>query len=122
MDFIVTKDKSGKSGVQNLPFDQTCFLECEGKFMVVHTLTEQFYMNGTLAYWLDALAKYDFEKSDRNVIVNMTMIERIDPIMKIAYFETEIHKNSKYCTISWPKNYEKIISRLEVMNPNAILA
>lgn len=106
----VTRDIDGESGIVSLRGQDILFLEWSGKDdrVIVHTMDEKFYVTGTLKYWSNALnnSGFTFRDVDRNNLVNVDRIVRIDSVFKIAYFESEVRSNSKHCTMSI-KKYRK---------------
>jgi DNA-binding LytR/AlgR family response regulator len=100
----VTKDFDGKTGIINIPVEDVLFLEYDflEKRVWAHTSGEQYYIPGTLIYWAEALRTggYDFKKVDRNVVVQVPKITILDRMLKCAYFESTIRKDSKRITLS----------------------
>jgi DNA-binding LytR/AlgR family response regulator len=113
----VSKDEEGKKGALNVGASDVLFLEFDEKRVFVHTLEDRFYIGGSLSYWVEALkaAGYDFEKVDRNIVVHMPKIKRLDSIYTIAYFEYEVEKNSKKITLA-QKYYKKVVSKAREEN------
>jgi hypothetical protein len=101
----VTRDQEGNSGLVLLDVMYVVYLEYDRyeNGLMVHTLDDMFYTMGTLKYWTNALQNsgYQFAMVDRNVAVHLTKIKRLDSKYKIAYFETQITKDSKGCTVAW---------------------
>ena len=104
MQLTVTRDIEGKSGISNLPVRDILFLQSDltSKWIAVHTLDDQFYIPGTLIYWTEALKQggYQFEKVDRNIVVHVPRICKMDRIFVKAYFELETTSQSKSITLS----------------------
>ncbi|PQP86292.1 hypothetical protein CPT76_31990 [Paenibacillus sp. AR247] len=119
----VSRDIEGESGIVNLRVHDILFMEFSipADRVVVHTMEEQFYMNGTLKYWSGMLSAsgYTFRNVDRN-LVNVDRIMLIDSVYKKAYFEPEIHKGSKCCTMAF-KRYNKIKEELLAYNPGILI-
>jgi len=119
----VSRDIEGESGIVNLRVHDILFMEFSipADRVVVHTMEEQFYMNGTLKYWSGMLSAsgYTFRNVDRN-LVNVDRIMLIDSVYKKAYFEPEIQKGSKCCTMAF-KRYNKIKEELLAYNPGILI-
>jgi len=125
MQLAVTRDTEGKTGLINLPVSEVLFLEFDMtvKWVIVHTLQDQFFVAGNLTYWVESLkAKgFDFEKVDRNVVVHMPKIKRIDRSFAYAYFEYEVGKDSKRITLA-QKYFKKVLSMVDDIDPNIVIA
>jgi DNA-binding LytR/AlgR family response regulator len=93
MRVAVTRDPEGSKGLLNVSVNDLIFLEFDmvEKWVIAHTLEERFYLAGSLTYWAEALkaAGLDFEKVDRNIVVQVSKIKRIDTIFTHAYFVDE---------------------------------
>lgn len=109
----VTRDEEGKTGLINITANDALFLEYDQyqKRVYAHTLEERFYVAGSLTYWETALkaAGYEFEMVDRNIVVHMPKIKRLDRVFAKAYFEYEIDKNSKYITLA-QRYFKKVLA------------
>lgn len=118
----VTRNSEGTNGLVNLPITEILFLEFDpiDRCIFVHTREEQFYLAGTLAYWATTLEQYDFEKVDRNFVVQVPMIQRMDTAFFMAYFDGEITLNSKKVTMS-QKYFRRIMKRITQTNSNMII-
>lgn len=99
-----TRDIEGRSGLVSVKGDDIIFLGTESSagIILLHTLDSVYYTAGTLKYWTRVLnaSGYTFYLADRNNSINIRNIVEINTFLKIAYFETERTKNSKYCTMS----------------------
>lgn len=104
MSISVSRSAQGKTGLVQLPIDDILYFEFDRgiEMIAVHTLTEKFFIPGTLKYWLEVLTAsgYNFEMVDRNNAVNLCRIKHVDKTFKLAYFEEAICKESKRCTVS----------------------
>lgn len=104
MNLTVSRHVDGKSGLIALPVRDILYFEFDkGKEMIAfHTLTERFFIPGTLKYWTESLraSGYHFAMVDRNNAVNLCKIRHFDRSYKLAYFEDEVCKHSKSCTVS----------------------
>jgi len=113
MHLSVTLDIEGKSGISNLPVGDVLFLQCDfvSKWITVHTLDEQYFIPGTLVYWTEALQQggYQFEKVDRNIVVHIPKICKMDRYFARAYFEIETTSRSKSVTLS--QKYFKLLAQ-----------
>ncbi|AOZ91281.1 LytTR family transcriptional regulator DNA-binding domain-containing protein [Paenibacillus crassostreae] len=120
----VTKDIEGESGIVSLDGKDIIFLEWSGRLarLLVHTLDHTYYTMGTMKYWTTVLnnSDYRFEIVDRNNAVNVDRIKRLDPILCKAYFEDNLNKNSKYCTMAINR-YRKLEREIVTSNPSIIV-
>lgn len=112
MHLTVTMDVEGQSGISNLSVDDILFLQFDydSKWVTVHTLDGQYFIPGTLVYWAEALKNggYQFEKVDRNVVVHIPKICKMDRYFVKAYFEMETTSRSKSVTLS--QKYFKLLA------------
>lgn len=96
----------------NINVDDVLYLEYDFKYkkVGVHTLTSKFYFPGTLTYLEDGLKNsgYEFLKVDRNVVVHLPKIKRLDKFLKFAYFETDIRSDSPKITVSH-SHYKELV-------------
>lgn len=76
----VTRDQSGADSMVNLPTEDVLYLEHDilDKSVYAFTEKEKFYIPGTLNYWAESLKAYGFEKGDRNVVVQLSKISRME--------------------------------------------
>lgn len=98
----VSKDRDGETGGTNVPIKKVTHLEADTYMVIVHTATDQYYLMGTMVYWVKTLnaSGYNFRNADRSNIINVDNIKSIDMSFKVAYFEDEINKRSKKCTLT----------------------
>jgi hypothetical protein len=124
MHLTVARDKDGETGLVPLHIEDIIFLEFErlDNRINVHTLNEVFYIMGTLKFWVTALQNsgYDFVMVDRVNAANLRRIVRMDKQYNIAYFESELTKESKRCTVAWNK-FNLIVKKLKSMNNPVIV-
>ncbi|MFC4103099.1 LytTR family transcriptional regulator DNA-binding domain-containing protein [Paenibacillus xanthanilyticus] len=124
MYLTVSEDTKGLSGIINLPIDEACYLEYDGSFkgVSVNTLKGNYYMNGALGYWENMLKAegFQFQKVDRNVIVNVPKVVFLDPIFKVAYFEEETTAKSIKCQLAW-HGFTKIAKEFQLVKPEIII-
>ncbi|SFS60988.1 hypothetical protein [Paenibacillus sp. 453mf] len=84
MEITAAKDKSGKAGVEIIPFDYVLFLEWSAgiKRIIVHTVWgRKFYLTGPFKFWSQALVKSHgdtFYEVDRYNLVNAKNVKWID--------------------------------------------
>jgi DNA-binding LytR/AlgR family response regulator len=120
----VTRDTFGKDGLINIKVDDVLFLEFDmtEKGVIVHTRDEKFFITGTLNYWAETLKStgYEFEKSDRNIVIHIPKIKRLDRIFTFAYFDYEVNTYSKRVTLS-QKHFKKIVSMVREIDPLIII-
>ncbi len=99
-----TKDLEGQSGLVPVRGEDIIFLgtDSSSSIILLHTLDSVFYTTGTLKYWTRVLnaSGYTFYLADRNNSINIHNIVEINSLLKVAYFERERTKDSKYCTMS----------------------
>ncbi|UQZ33209.1 hypothetical protein C2I18_06345 [Paenibacillus sp. PK3_47] len=99
-----TRDLEGRSGLVSVKAEDIIFLgtESSASIILLHTVDSVYYTTGTLKYWTRVLnaSGYTFYLADRNNSINIRNIVEINTFLKIAYFERERTKNSKYCTMS----------------------
>ncbi len=124
LQLAVTSDQEGKDGLINIPAEKLIFLEYDmsKKWVLAHTMENCYYVAGTLSYLVTALKAngYEFEKVDRNIVVHIPKIKRLDRLNTFAYFEYEIHKSSKKITLS-RKHFDKLLSREYAQDPNMVI-
>jgi DNA-binding LytR/AlgR family response regulator len=112
----VTRDPEGSKGLLNVLVQNLIFLEFDmvEKWVIAHTLEERFYMAGSLTYWAESLkaAGLDFEKVDRNIVVQVSKIKRLDSIFTHAYFVEKPTAQSKKITMS-SNNFKHIMKRAQ---------
>ena len=98
----VTKERDGKSGGTNVPVRGITHLEADSYMVIVHTTKDQYYLAGTMVYWVNTLnsSGYNFRNADRSSVINVDKIDSIDMKFKLAYFESDINRHSKRCTLA----------------------
>ncbi|MCD9023293.1 LytTR family transcriptional regulator DNA-binding domain-containing protein [Cohnella silvisoli] len=120
----VTDDVHGKNGIINVEVSEILFLEFDmvDRWVTVHTLEAKYYITGTLSYWADSLkgSGFEFEKADRNVVIHVPMIKRMDRVFAHAYFEYEINHKSKKVTLS-QKHFKQILTKMRVANMGIVV-
>lgn len=120
----VTRDVDGDSGIVNLKVADILFLEWNTKYerVIVHTKEEVFFTPGTLKYWAGTLnnSGFKFRIVDRNNAVNVDRIVRLDSVFKKAYFEADVRKNSKCCTMAF-KRYKDLEKEFMLNNPALLI-
>lgn len=125
MELTVTGSRDGSGGLLSIDVRDIIFFEYIGGSEAqirVHKLHETFYTMGTLRYWVTALqaSGFEFALVDRNNAVNIRSIKRLDSQFKIAYFEEEITRDSKHCTLAWEK-YKALVKKLQSMDQPVII-
>jgi DNA-binding LytR/AlgR family response regulator len=124
MHLTVARGKDGETGLVPLEIEDIIFLEFEriDNRINVHTLDDVYYIMGTLKFWVTALQNsgYDFVMVDRVNAANINKIVRLDKQYNIAYFETDVTKESKGCTVAWNK-FNLLIKKLQSMNKPVIV-
>ncbi|MBW4085808.1 LytTR family transcriptional regulator DNA-binding domain-containing protein [Paenibacillus sp. S150] len=118
-----TKDVEGRSGLVSVSGDDIIFLgtDSSSSIILLHTLSSVFYTTGTLKYWTRVLnaSGYTFYLADRNNSINIRNIAEINNLLKIAYFERERTKDSKYCTMS-KSGIKKVCQLVRELNPTVV--
>lgn len=108
----VTRDIDGKLGFNLVDIRDIIYIEYDGIInrMYVHTIDDVFYTMGTLKYFVESFnaCGFDFKLVDRNSAVHMDKIVRLDQKLKMAFFELEITKKSKCCTIA-NRNFPEVV-------------
>lgn len=102
----VTSDPDGSKGILSLSVNEVIFLESNPKVkdgLIVHTVDKEYYMVGSLRYWTSTLnnSGYKFSVVDRSNSINVERIVSLDKMYKVAYFEQDISKKSKRCTLAF---------------------
>lgn len=98
----VSKERDGETGGMNVPVKNVTHLEADTYMVIVHTAKDQYYLMGTMVYWVKTLnaSGYNFRNADRSSIINVDNIASVDMSFKVAYFEDDINKHSKKCTLT----------------------
>lgn len=121
LQLAVTRDEEGTGGFVNVPAEELIFLEYDmtTKWVLAHTMDHCFYVPGTLTYLATALkaSGYEFEKVDRNIVVHLPKIKRLDKLNTLAYFDYDIQKASKRVTLS-RKYFDKLLAGDYVRDQN----
>lgn len=115
----VTRGNDEDFNLISLPVSEVLFLEYDfiDKKVWTHTRNDRYYLPGTLTYWAKALSTsgYDFMTVDRNIVVQLSKIKRLDTMLKYAYFEDQIRRDSKRVTVS-NKYYKELITLNKARN------
>lgn len=94
----VSKDIDG-GGLSLLEVDTVLFVEYDRGInrILFHTVDEVYFTIGNLVYWLGLLNAngFKFARADRNGIISLDKIKRMDKALCRAYFEDD--KSGKYC-------------------------
>ncbi|MNW38905.1 hypothetical protein D3C74_159850 [compost metagenome] len=122
----VTTDPDGSTGISSLKIDDVIFLESNPKIkdgLIVHTRDKEYFMVGSLRYWTTVLnnSGYNFSVVDRSNSINVEQIVWLDKLYKVAYFEQELSKRSKRCTIAFHR-YKAVEQELMLVNPTISFA
>jgi len=124
MHLSLTRDRDGKSGFVHVQASDLLYLEYDSMESRIHfhTLNEVFYAMGTLKYFQEALnnSGYEFEKVDRNYVVNTVKVVSVDRSNGYLYFEHPYTKHSKRCTVAL-SNLRPILSNIMKLNPSLIV-
>ncbi|OBZ08031.1 LytTR family transcriptional regulator DNA-binding domain-containing protein [Bacillus sp. FJAT-26390] len=120
----VTSCPDGLSGIYNLSVDAVNYMEGDSaqRRVVIYTLTDVFYMPGSIKFWQTALnnSGYAFADIDRNILVNSANVKLLDSDKKEAYFDYEIKKQSQRCGIAFHK-YKVHELFIRTFNPDVVI-
>ena len=120
----VSRDVEGNTGVLALPVNEIAYIEYANKIdrIVVHSVKEEFYTQGTLRYWLNAFnnSGYQFMAVDRTNVVNLDRIVLLDNLYQLAFFEEDVTPRSKRCTLTRIR-FQEIQKQLGIV-PGPVLA
>ncbi|QUL57607.1 LytTR family transcriptional regulator DNA-binding domain-containing protein [Paenibacillus tritici] len=98
----VTESEEG-DGIQQLNVDDILFMQFDNRLSIaVHTEGKQYVAVGPLRFWEAAFEKagLNFMRVDRGVLANVDKITSIDEDFKLAYFDMNINREKKSCTMS----------------------
>ncbi|MGV2788285.1 hypothetical protein GNF98_21915, partial [Clostridium perfringens] len=112
-------------GIVNLNRNDIIFLESRKPIqrVAVHTVSEEFYLPGTLKFWASALnnSGQSYRIVDRNIAVNIDKIVMMDSYRKRAYFSNEVNQTSKFCTLAFWR-YSELEKEFMMLNPHLIIS
>ena len=112
----VTKDPDGENGLINIPISTICFLQYASHVsrVVVHTENEEYYLPGTLRYWIAVLnaSGFCFYHAERNALINVEKVISIDRNFAYIYFNGEAQKR---CPVAFYQ-IDKTAQNLSVLN------
>lgn len=101
MKYPVTPDPNNFEEVIMLDLEDIVKIEVHGRSVAFHTKTKVFYpLTWTISTLEHHLKDYDFQRLDRNNLVNINRITHIDEERALVFFDSEITKLSKFATIS----------------------
>lgn len=98
----VTKNEEG-DGIQQIDVKEILYMQSDNQLSLsVHTENAQYVTVGSLRFWESAFQKagLNFIRLDRGVLANLDKIKVVDKDFKLAYFDTNIKKETKNCTMS----------------------
>jgi hypothetical protein len=114
MNWPVTRDRDGKTGVVLLSQDEIVKFTTQGNRILIHTLNDIFYHVDSLDKIETALraAGLPYERADRGNLIDITKVIEIDEKTAIAYFGSEMSGGKRIeATISRPENYRRILAK-----------
>jgi DNA-binding LytR/AlgR family response regulator len=101
MKYPVTPDPNNFEEILMLDLDDIVKIEVHDRSVTFHTRTDTYYpLTWTISTLEHHLRAYDFQRLDRNNIVNMKKITHIDEERALVFFDTSITNLSKFATIS----------------------
>lgn len=98
----VTENEEGK-GIQQIKVEDILYMQFDNRLSIaVHTQKNHYVAVGPLRFWEAAFEKagLNFMRVDRGVLANVDKIKVVDKEFKLAYFDTNIEKGAKSCTMS----------------------
>jgi DNA-binding LytR/AlgR family response regulator len=99
MNKISVSEKVDGGGLSLLDIDTVLFIEYDRGInrILFHTVDNVYYTIGNLVYWLGLLNAngFRFARADRNGIISLDKIKRMDRVLCRAYFEDD--KSGKHC-------------------------
>jgi DNA-binding LytR/AlgR family response regulator len=98
----VTENEEGK-GIQQIKVEDILYMQFDNRLSIaVHTEEKQYVAVGPLRFWEAAFEKagLNFMRVDRGVLANVDKIKVVDKEFKLAYFDENIEKETKSCTMS----------------------
>lgn len=120
----LTDHPDGKHGFSQVPVGDILFIEFDRLLnrVLFHTSEQVYYSMGTFKFYVEALAKSGcaFNIVDRNYAVSMSKVVLIDRERGIIYFDSNVTKDSKKCTIAF-SNFNSIVAAVRAVNPSLIL-
>ena len=120
----VTRDPAGNSGLISIDADEILMLEYSSKEdrIILHTTDHSFFTMGTLKYWTDALngTGYKYALVDRGNSLNLEKVVLLDKTYNLAFFESDIHSQSKRCMIA-SQRFKEVECSLNILNPAIIV-
>lgn len=119
MELSVSKDKTGRVGIEQIPIRNILYLEWSGsiKRIIVHvTGGKKYYLTGPLNFWGELLSNsgFMFVDVDRNNWVNAMNVEWIDD----GSFKRVCFEGGIYCSMRTTKRYLEALDTLVTANPS----
>ncbi|QWU13379.1 LytTr DNA-binding domain-containing protein [Paenibacillus sophorae] len=112
-------DPKGKNGLAELDINKITYMELDKtiKSVVIHTLDNVYYINGSLTQWTNLLINsgFDFVRADRNTLINVKNVVSLDKDFNWAFFDDE---RKKHCLLS--ENGYKMVKQKGNLNVNEI--
>lgn len=102
---VVRKDDSGKEpSIVLLDIRDILYVSRDHSDRIhIHTRDGTFYNLQSLDDYELFLSEYDFFRTDRVCIVNMSSVKKMDEDLGLVYFEDSPRKHAKFATIAYHK-------------------
>lgn len=114
MKYPVTPDPNNFEEIFMLDLADIVKVEVHDRSVTFHTRTDTYYpLTWTISTLEHHLKAFDFQRLDRNNLVNMNKITHMDEERALVFFDTTITNLSKFATIS---NREKSRLKQEIAN------
>jgi hypothetical protein len=117
MYLTVAREKDASRGLINIGVEDVITIQPGKNHVYVHTIDDIFYAPGTLRYYFEGLSStgYHFKMVDRDNLVQITKIKRLDTRYYLGYFEDVVRKDSKRCTMT-QSAYKEVVEFLRSIN------
>jgi DNA-binding LytR/AlgR family response regulator len=103
MFFLTVTDNEEGEGLKQIKVEDILYMQFDNRLSIaVHTENNHYIAVGPLRFWESAFEKagLNFMRVDRGVLANVDKIKVVDKDFKLAYFDTNIEKEIKSCTMS----------------------
>jgi DNA-binding LytR/AlgR family response regulator len=97
---VVRKQPEGTHELFWLNIESIVKIEIDKRNVVFHTLDEVYYPLSTLSDYEEHFFKYGFDLLDKSNLVNMELVQKVDPEYGKVFFEKEPNSDSKYAHIA----------------------
>lgn len=103
MIFLTVTDNEEGEGIKQIRVEDILYMQFDNRLSIaVHTEKNHYIAVGPLRFWESAFEKagLNFMRVDRGVLANVDKIKVVDKDFKLAYFDMNIEKQTKRCTMS----------------------